>query len=47
VSGRGRDREKEKEKETMHRECLNGERIIKKYQGHSKPKLKNLVQKFV
>jgi hypothetical protein len=39
VSGRGRDREKEKEKEIMHRECLGGERIIKKYQGRNKPKI--------
>jgi hypothetical protein len=40
VSGRGRDREKEKEKETMHRECLGGERIIKKYQGAANQNLK-------
>jgi hypothetical protein len=31
----------EKEKETMHRECLGGERNIKKHQGRNKPKLKN------
>jgi hypothetical protein len=35
------EREKEKEKETMYRECLGGERIIKKYQGRNKSKLKN------
>jgi hypothetical protein len=36
-----RDRDREKEKETMHRECLGGERNIKKYQGCNNPKLKN------
>jgi hypothetical protein len=28
---RKRDRDREKEKETMYRECLGGERNIKKY----------------
>jgi hypothetical protein len=32
------EREKEKEKETMHRECLGGERIIKKIPGAQQTK---------